>query len=313
MATSGLIDYSDSRNDIIEAALNHAGIVGVGQAVPNNLLAYGNKMLNRMVKHWQTQGIHLWRRQSATLFVTEDVADYDLGSGSGNAHASDEVFRTTISVAEAASQTVLSIADGDNLSPSDYVGIELDDGTMHWTTVVSATSTTVTITAAITDTAAVGNQVYSYTTKIGRPLRVESCQYRTSALIDRPMSLESRNYYLSLPNKTLSGQSNLAYYNPRRESYGTISLYPTPNDSTATIQIDYMRAVEDYDTAANTSDFPSEWGLALVYNLAVLMCPASNKDRKASMLMDLAGVYLKDLLAFDKENTDITMIPDYCE
>src|SRR6185436_1436929 len=86
--------------------------------------------------------------------------------------------RTTISAAEAAGQTVISITSNTDattnpgttvtMTSGDYVGIELDDGTLHWSTISGTPSTTMTIVDALTSAAASGNYVWWFTARAQR-------------------------------------------------------------------------------------------------------------------------------------------------
>ena len=72
-------------------------------------------------------------------------------------------MQTTISVAEAASQTVLSVVSSQDMNALDVVRVEMDDATVHLSTIVSVDSATqITIADATDDEAAVGNYVKAY-------------------------------------------------------------------------------------------------------------------------------------------------------
>jgi hypothetical protein len=66
---------------------------------------------------------------------------------------------TTLSGNEAAGQTVLSISSAAGLANGDFVGIVLDTGQMHMTTIVGAPAATMTVANALPSAAASGNAV----------------------------------------------------------------------------------------------------------------------------------------------------------
>ena len=299
MAVGSTTNFNETRNELVIASLQTAGILGLEQPVISSVLDYGVDMLNRMIKHWETQGIHLWRRQTAEVFLTPSTYQYSLGTT--NWHGSDTIVRTTISADEALGQTILSVTSGSDFTAADNIGIQLDDGTMQWTTVASATSTTVTVDDSLTAAAASGNQVYAYTTRLERPMRIESAQLRKKDLLDRPLNILQREDYLELPNKSTSGTPSSIYYDPRRDTYGTLYVYEAPPNCTDTILIDYLRTIKDFDASTDNMDLPQEWHLAVVWNLAVLLCPAHGKDKKAEALRPEANRLLGEALAYDKE------------
>ena len=58
-------------------------------------------------------------------------------------------------------------------------------------------------------------------------------------------------------------------------NYGKINVWPTPDatGATSTITIIYQAPFEYFNSATDTMDFPEEWYLAIVYNLAMLLAP----------------------------------------
>ena len=309
MAVSSSTDFTLNRNQIITRALNTIGAIGPAQIIPAEILAYSADMLNMMIKHWESQGIHIWRHEVGNVFMVPGQTQYNLGTGYDK--AANSIFRTTISADEAAAQTVLSVTSTSGISTSDQVGIELDDGTMQWTTVSSKSSTTITVAAALTASATSGNQVYTYTTQLTRPLRIESAHRRTKDILDVPLSIFSRKDYLDMPNKTLQGTVNQIYYDPNRDIYGTLSVYPTSSNCTDVIRIDYLRTLSDLDLTTDNADFPQEWLLAIVYNLAVLLCPTHGKDNKLNTLAPMADRYLQEVSSYDHEPTIVNITNDW--
>ena len=129
MATSGSVDYNQTRNEIIQDALALIGVYGAGRTVSSEDMSFANNILNKMVKAWQAKGIHLWAKEEGTLFVADNTGEYTLGPNAGNARATtaDDAVITELSAAEAAAQTILSVKDSTGMAASDIVGIVLDD------------------------------------------------------------------------------------------------------------------------------------------------------------------------------------------
>jgi hypothetical protein len=260
-----------------------------------------------MLKSWQNQGIHLWTNQEATVFLSENTKTYSLGS-TGD-HASDNAHFTTLSGSEALGQTVLSTTDTSNISNNDVIGIVLDDDTIHWSTVSSKTSTTVTIGLGLVSAASSGNRVYSYTNNIStRPLKILKAWIRDSNDTDIMCKVVSRDEYQSLPNKSTSSNRAIdIYYDPGRESTGTLYIWPPANDVTMTLHIDYRRSIQDFDSSTDTADLPVEGLEAVIAGLACAMChkgaaqyPGLEKD---------AEVALQKFLDSDHESSPVYIIP----
>ena len=171
MATSGSIDFAITRDQIIEEALSEIGIFREGADITaaeyTNTKNYCIRVLNRMVKAWMAQGIHLWTVGEGTVFFDQDTAKYNLNGSTGDESTNAAtIVETTISAAEANGQTVLSLTTVTGMTAADRILIEIDDGTVHSTTIssIDTTNKTVTVAVAIDGAAAAGNAVFSYTT-----------------------------------------------------------------------------------------------------------------------------------------------------
>lgn len=311
MSTSGSVNFSLSRNDIITEAVIQAGILGEEEAIQNSLLSRGNLLLNSLVKTYENSALHIWKKSEATLFLQVDQSEYILGSGSTD-HATESYGSTAISADEASGQTVLSIDSNSDMSNGDYIGIELNDGTLHWSTIVSSTATTVTITDALTDDADVDNVVYFYTTKIDKPLDVYSIRRRTITTSTDITLGDALSYddFQNLPNKTTTG-SVVQWHYQRKNSNGKLFVWPAPANIDYALKITYAKPLEDFDTASDTPDFPQEWYLLLIKELALLMMgPSKRGSREYTTLFNEITLLKKEVLGFDTEKTYFKMKPD---
>jgi hypothetical protein len=109
-------------------------------------------------------GLKVHTRQRITLFLAKGQQRYLIGPASTDARATTQYGRTTISAAEALGQTVISITSNTDtttypgttvtMTNGDIVGIELDDGTIYWTTISGTPAATMTIAVALTARAA---------------------------------------------------------------------------------------------------------------------------------------------------------------
>jgi hypothetical protein len=257
------------RNDIIEAALDLIGVKAAEEPATAADTQDGAAALDRMVKTWQSDGAHLWSEQEATLFVQPGQAKYQLGDNSPD-HATEDPNETTLSAAAVETDTVITLTDNTGLLVGDNIGVELDSGSLFWTTVASLGPTT--LTDALTGDAASENTVYFYTADLGKALKVPDARRRQSDQ-DIEMVKLGRLDYLNLPNKATIGTPVQFYYRPDINS-GSIFLWPTPESIDTTIKFTYWRPLEVFADADDAPDFPNEWIEALIYNLAVRRAPA---------------------------------------
>jgi hypothetical protein len=70
---------------------------------------------------------------------------------------------TAMRVAGVATDATIDVDSITGITNGDNIGVELDDGTMHWTTVNGAPSgTVITLTAVLPSATAIDNRVYAH-------------------------------------------------------------------------------------------------------------------------------------------------------
>ena len=312
MAVSSSYDFSRTRDQLCARALRICGIIKSGETPGSQVLTDVAEALNAMVKRWQKKpSLKVWLVTEAVLFPQAEQSKYALSSSSSD-HATETYYQTTLSAAEASGQTTLSVTSTTNMTVSDYIGIVMDDGTLHWSTVSSKTSTTVTIADATDDDAASGNAVFNYTTKLVRPLKiVDARRHNIASATETPISdtqggLMARLDYFALPNKAQTGTINRAFYDPQREALGYLHLWQPPSTITDLVKFTWHRPLMDFDAAADTPDLPTEWIDPIVWNLALAMAPEYKvSDATYGRIERLAMKYLDDVAGFDREPESI--------
>lgn len=306
MATSGTATFNLTRNDICEKAARKIGALRGGATMGAAMLAEFSSDLNVMVKAWQGTGIHVWTVAEATLFPAVGQVRYALAK-TGADNVTGSYVETAITSDEASGQTTLSIDSTASITAADYIGIVLDDGTIQWSTVTSKTSTTVLIANALTDSASQYNPVFTYTSKITRPLKiVDMRRYDIASARETPITMLSRLQYQALPNKASTGQINQAFYDPQL-STGYLYAWLGPVTTVDLVKFTYWRQIEDFNAAGDNPDFPIEWGQAMIFNLALNKCTDYDvPSDKVSQIERLAAMYYDNAAGFDRENESVT-------
>ena len=308
MAVSGSKNYAITRADIIESALRKTGDYDQGEPIGGDETSAADTALNLMVKFLVTKGADLWLREEVTLFLQPDTQSYSLGT----AHATTSYVETTLSAAEASGQTVISVTDSTGMTAADFIGIKMDDDTIHWSTISSVDSgVQVTIADATDDDAASGNKVYTYTTKAGRPTKLLYAHRRDVNDFDTEVTLIGENDYRQQSNKGSSGPPVEAWYNPGL-STGTLHVWPVDGganwDKLILIAQYYP---DDFDAAGDNPEFPIEWGEPLVYGLADRLAPESGLPlRERVLLKNEADTKINDALDYDVENASVEFVLD---
>lgn len=300
-----------TRDEIITDALEMIGVVGEGETASANAITIGAKHLNKMIKAWEAKGLHLWTITEGTLFLRDGINTYSLVSTSTDKASAGVVVETTVATT-VSSGTSLVVTSSTGMAVSDYIGIELDDGTREWTTITGIAGTTLTINDAITSTATALNTVFSYTTQLDRPLAVlNEPRLRNNSNIDRPMFLVGRREYMEMPNKTTEATPTMIYVDIQRDN-AVAYVWPTPDDVSERIKLTYVRPIQDFDASGDNPDLPSEWLDAITMNLAVKLARPYGVSiaKKCPDLLQDAATSLIDLQLWDTENSSTYIIPD---
>ena len=277
MATSGSYNYSVSALTVIQKSLEDLQVVQEGESPTAAQLAKALVSLNMLVKQHQglefgAPGQKVHSRQRVNLFMAVGQQTYLIGPGSSDARAAVAIGRTTIDVAEASGQTTLSVAETTDtttdptsskaMATSDIIGVELDDGTIHWSTISSISAgDTVTIADATSDTAAVGNYVWWFTARAQRFPHIESAVIRDENRNDVPLTIyrTQAEYDEGVPSKYQDGRPTCILVEPLL-TQTRVTLDAQPTDITDTIVLTVLYPAEDYDASegSDTLAFPQE-------------------------------------------------------
>jgi hypothetical protein len=310
MATSGSVDFSVNRDNILEDSLRTVGAIGPEDSASTEQKNHAARLLNMLVKNWHGFGIGLWARKTGWILPQTDTNEIDLGP-SGD-HATLSYVQTALSADASSGATTISVDSATGIANTYNIGIEQSDGTMQWTTVSGAPSgTTITLAAALTGDASDGGYVWVYQTKIQRPLRIVEAYSRDEvANTEVEMDVVAKQEYEAMSNKEAEGEPILLAYDPQLTD-GRVFIYPRFSDGKTAIKIVFHRPFEDFDAANDTPDFPQAWYLPLMLQLAVLLAPVYGlpvSDRKE--LKTEAGAALSLALANDTEEGSLKIQPD---
>ena len=304
MATSGSYDYSVNRNEVIAAALRKCGV----QSISSTDYADAAVALNLMIKHWAIQDFKLWAQKEVVLFLVPGTQSYTVGPSGNN--AAYTFVEAEVGTAYA-SGTALVLDSTTGMTAADYIGVELDSGTMQWRTITTVDSATqVTLSSALSSAAAAGNTVYTYTSKPQRPMEIMNIRHYVD---DRevPIAPASRKEYLELTNKTTEGMPVQVYYQPTLTN-GTVYVWPTSSDPADTLKFTAKIQLQDMDLQTNDFDFPQEWHRALVWNLAAeIMGEYGIPPEDRMEIQAKADQYLNDCLDYDSESASVFFSPGY--
>jgi hypothetical protein len=308
MTLSGSSDFTNTRNEILYAAMRKCGMLAEGETPTAQMISDAADCLERIVKAWQAEGLHLWTYAEYKLFLETGKAKYSIGSTGDHVVNEDDLTTTVVKVAGVATDLTIDVDSITGISDGDYIGIVMDDDTIHWTTVNGAPAgDTVTLTAALDAAAAIDNAVYVYTTKAVRPLQVTHGRTQVDSTNEIILDILGREDYFSLSNKTASGVPVQIYYNPSLTN-GTLYVWPTVSDETQYLNLTVQKPIDDFDAAGNNPSLPVEWLQPLVWNTALDLGPEYGIDDSLyAMIKERADYWYERLLESDTEQADLIL------
>lgn len=310
MTTSGSVDHSVTRDNIIDDALMIVGGIDLGGTPSAGQYAHGARQLNNIVKAWQSMGISLWARATGYVLPFTEANSTTIGPSGG--HVTASYVQTTLSASASDGASTITVTSATGISNNYYIGIEMDDNTMHWTTVNGAPSgTTVTLTATIDDDAASGNYVYVYQTKLARPVRVvDSYIHDQESNVDYPLSGSAFSTFTGHGSNETTGVPVQWNYDPQLLN-GVYSIYPQFDGGRKLIIITYQRPFQDFDATGDTPDFPQEGYDALVMALAARLAPVYGLPVQDRALLKAEAKEALDLFRANEPEEGSLLIQPY--
>lgn len=317
------VNFEVTRDDLIKLAHLNLAIIDEEDNPSTTQYTQGAQYLNLLAKMWQADGLQLWASKYGYILPTTGVSSVAVGktAAGGSAHAVSSYVYTTTSATASSGASTITVTSASGISASDVIGIELDDGTMQWTTVNGApVGTTVTLTAVLTGDVASGADVYTYTSTalIDRPLKVyEAFRRRSSDNIDTPLVMLTNQEYNNLSAKTTATIPTQWYYDPQMNNgtneypgAGNFYIWPRFNNGDDVIVIRYQRPFADFDASTDTPDFPQEWFLPLLWGLTALLAPKNGivlEERK--LLWQEAMMFKEQVKSWDQEEGSVYLQP----
>jgi hypothetical protein len=288
MATSGSYNFSVNRNELISDAFRAARILGQDQTPTSDEISNASRTLNMLVKQWQgrpdfARGLKVFSRKRLHLFLAKGQQKYSVGPASGDARCTETYGRTTVSSAYASgtSLSVTALTDTETfpgstvtMTASDIIGVQLDDGTISWTTISAAASSPITLGGALAGAAAAGNYVWWFTSRAQAFVDWEAVVLRDENRRDTPLGVYRTvaDYEMGVADKYADGDPASILIEPKRITTD-VTLDAQPSDVTKQIVLTVFYPAEDYDSASDDIAYPQTWFRALKYQLAIDLCP----------------------------------------
>jgi hypothetical protein len=277
MALSNTYTFNPTESEVISAALRKIGVLAEGQSASTNQTTYARLALNTVLKALSNEGMPIWYIKTAYLYPSHNTSTFSLGP-SGN-HWTEELILTKLTNDEAAASTAIEVSTTEAIdvtgttANSDVIGIELDNGNMHWTTISAGGGTAnLTIASGLPSEASSGNRVYAYTAKGQRPERILDGYIVTSESgARRPIEFKEEKD-VRQTNMTTEGALVSANYKPFLTN-GLLTIWPKFVNGKDYLELRVEHPFDDMTTTTDNIAVPNSCILAIIYQLAVILAP----------------------------------------
>lgn len=298
--------------ETIENALKVIGVLDSAQPLQSRDRTSTLDALNSMARHWQTQYGHLWLQGYGILLCEKDKQSYKLGIGGDRFVDVDKFYSPTLSSAVSATDNVITVSSSTGVNNGDNIGIYLDTGVFHWTTVASFSGSDITINDQIPSAAASGNQVYIYTSETERPLKIGYATYAHNlSSSEIPLDKMGRQEYIEQPQKGTSGSINQFYFQPTLD-LSTLFVWPVADTNLGVLRASYTEPFIELVNNDDELQFPDEWEDAVVFGLSARIMDEYGLDAQTQAAIQAkADRFLNQCLSFDNENADLQIEPYY--
>ena len=295
MATSGSVDFNLDMAEITEEAFERCGL----EFRTGYDARTARRSLNLLFAEWANRGLNLWTVEE----ITQSLVQYS----SSSSIATYPIGTITATVGDS---TYL------------VVGRTITGGTSGSTAKIISkpTSTTITITVptgsfsageAITSNASDDSGV---STTISADPSLSDAQAAVDILevvvrrsdSDVGISRISRGNYLDIPDKTTQGRPSQFYIN--RQITPTITLWPSPENSTDQIIYYRVKRIQDADSGINTSDIPFRFLPCLTAGLSYYLA-MKKSPQLVPLLKSIYDEEFQRAASEDSERTALRLVP----
>jgi len=333
MTTSRDTTFSSTGSRIVFNAFSHIQVVQKGQNLDADDAAFGEEMLNGLLKSWQADGLHLWNDKEAAVFFQNNRRTYLLGNQADTVYTPGQdavvenpVFatngdwvHTTTTAAQTSPNNVISVEsylsyNGVQFDPSQgvvYVGIYNVDEDLQWTTVNSVTNLDITLTDNLTADVDEDSTVFIFRDVLDKPLRIydENARvWQRFSNYELPIHMLAWTDYNLLPQKDTTGVTVQAAYQPKIDN-GLLAVWPVSDSLENVFLFRYQQGFDIFD-GTRTQDLPAEWIRALEWALAAELGQSYGVPPQRQQYLDMKASNLKDqALGWDQDNSSMYIYP----
>lgn len=318
MPTSGSVALSATANQICLLANQILAQYGANKAQLSNFdQSLSLQMLNYLMKFSQCNGGFLWKKSVAYLFMPSNTIQFTLANATNGADCT-EAYNTTFTTVQVNSgDTVINVDETVGMSVGDTFLWPSGNSTLYGHgTIVNISNTTITLSNAITDSLSVPTQIFTYTTKIDKPLRIFQAGKRSydnsGTFFDQWIPAESYDDYEAQVSDKASSSEPVGWAYLPGTTTGNLLIRGTNGNLQRILIIVIQKQIQDLVAAngSDTLDCPNEWYRAYAWKLAADLSWALELDiQKITALEQKAEDIWQKTLANDMESAPMIIQP----
>jgi hypothetical protein len=297
MSTSGSVDFNLDMAEITEEAFERCGLeFRTGYDAKT-----ARRSLNLLFAEWANRGLNLWTVEEITQSLarystSSSIATYPIGTITATVGASTDlvvgrtitggVSGTTASVISKPSSTTITITipSGSFTAGEAITSTASDD---------SGVSTTIAANPSLADVNATVDVLEAVVRRSGSDIGI---------------SRISRGAYLDTPDKSTQGRPSQFYID--RQITPTITLWPSPENSTDQLIYYRVKRLQDADVGVNTPDIPFRFLPCLTAGLSYYMAIKRSPDR-VQFLKALYEEEFQRAASEDSERVGLRLVPSF--
>jgi len=297
MATSGSVDFNLDMAEITEEAFERCGL----EFRTGYDARTARRSLNLLFAEWANRGLNLWTVEEITQSLarystSSSIATYPIGTITATVGASTDLVvgrtitggssGTTASVISKPSSTTITITiPSGSFTAGEAITSTASDE--------SGVSTTIAADPSLADVNATVDILEAVVRRSGSDIGI---------------SRISRGDYLDTPDKSTQGRPSQFYID--RQITPTITLWPSPENSTDQLIYYRVKRLQDADVGVNTPDIPFRFLPCLTAGLSYYMAIKRSPDR-VQFLKALYEEEFQRAASEDSERVGLRLVPSF--
>ena len=297
MTTSGSVDFNLDMAEITEEAFERCG----SEFRTGYDARTARRSLNLLFAEWANRGLNLWTVEQVTQTLVQystssSVATYPIGTITATVGSSTDlvVGRTITGSASGTTAEVLSKPTSTTITITVPSGpFTAGEAITSNASDESGVSTTITTDPSLSDAQAAVDVLEAVVRRSGSDIGI---------------SRISRGDYLDTPDKTTQGRPSQFYVD--RLVTPTITLWPSPENSTDQLIYYRVRRIEDADAGVNTADIPFRFLPCLTAGLSYYL----SMKKAPQLVPTLKAIYEEEFqraASEDSERTALRVVPSF--